>query len=43
MTQAAAELRAKFAGQPEIAQLLDFIAGSKRGICRARKSSDEEE
>jgi len=43
--QAVEELRAKFP-QPEIALLLDFIASSKRGICRDRLQAageDEEE
>jgi UDP-N-acetylglucosamine acyltransferase len=44
VSQAVAELRAKF-HFPEIAQLVEFINQSKRGICRAcgqGKSEDEE-
>ncbi len=40
--QALEELRQKFHG-PEIAQLVEFVAGSKRGICRARGVGGEEE
>ncbi len=42
VTQAAEELRAKF-HQPEVAYLLEFIAGSKRGICRSRQQEPDEE
>jgi UDP-N-acetylglucosamine acyltransferase len=42
VAQALAELRAKFHG-PEIAHLLEFIASSKRGICRARDQAGDEE
>jgi UDP-N-acetylglucosamine acyltransferase len=41
VSQATAELRSKF-HQPEIALLLDFIAGSKRGICQDRVRDDAE-
>jgi len=45
VTQALAELRAKF-HFPEIAQLVEFISESKRGICRdygrARDHTDDE-
>ncbi len=42
-TQALTELRGKF-HFPEIAHLIEFIAGSKRGLCRDyRQGEDEEE
>jgi UDP-N-acetylglucosamine acyltransferase len=44
VTQAMEELRAKFHQVPEIAHLLEFIPGTKRGICRDRnRVGDEEE
>jgi UDP-N-acetylglucosamine acyltransferase len=42
VTQAMEELRAKF-HLPEIAHLLEFIPGTKRGICRERNRGGEEE
>jgi len=42
VAQALAELRGKFHG-PEIAHLIEFIAGTKRGICRERSHSGEDE
>jgi UDP-N-acetylglucosamine acyltransferase len=42
VAQALEELRRKFHA-PEIAHLVEFVAASKRGICRARRQRDEEE
>jgi UDP-N-acetylglucosamine acyltransferase len=42
VSQAVEELRKRF-HQPEITVLLDFIAGSKRGICHDRLESASEE
>jgi UDP-N-acetylglucosamine acyltransferase len=42
ITQALDELRAKF-HQPEIVAFIDFIADSKRGICRERSREIEED
>ena len=42
VSQALANLRAKFS-QPEIAELLDFISASKRGICRDRGAAKDED
>jgi UDP-N-acetylglucosamine acyltransferase len=42
VSQALDELRAKF-HQPEVGEIVDFIASSKRGICRSRKSAEDEE
>jgi UDP-N-acetylglucosamine acyltransferase len=42
VTQAVAELRAKFS-MPEIIALVDFVAASKRGICREFRSHGGEE
>jgi UDP-N-acetylglucosamine acyltransferase len=42
ITQALGELRAKF-HQPEVRLLIEFIADSKRGICKERKAHEEEE
>jgi UDP-N-acetylglucosamine acyltransferase len=42
VSQALENLRAKFS-QPEIVELLEFIAASKRGICRDRGGEDEEQ
>jgi UDP-N-acetylglucosamine acyltransferase len=41
VSQALEELRAKFQ-LPEITHLVDWIAASKRGICRARADRDDE-
>jgi UDP-N-acetylglucosamine acyltransferase len=40
VSQALENLRAKFS-QPEIAELLEFISSSKRGICRDRGGDDD--
>ncbi len=42
VSQAVEELRGKFS-QPEIGVLLDFIAASKRGICRDRLAGGAED
>ena len=42
VSQAMEELRGKF-DFPEIAHLIEFISRSKRGICRDRKGSEDEE
>ena len=42
ITQALGELRAKF-HQPEVIHLIEFIADSKRGICKERHSDDDAE
>lgn len=42
VTQALEELRGKFS-IPEIAQLIDFVASTKRGICLARSAKDVDE
>ncbi len=42
VSQALDELRGKFY-RPEIAHLVEFIGNSKRGICRDRAESEEEE
>jgi UDP-N-acetylglucosamine acyltransferase len=42
ITQALEELRVKF-HQPEILELIEFIASSKRGICQERNARDGDE